>query len=372
MPFGWDIIGKIILSAIVAMIAAEWIFSYVLRIAKRLNITDRPNARKHQKEPTPVMGGLVVYFGMLVGLTLAICLLPESGVVLPVVVCCGILLLIGFVDDILDISPFLRLFIEVLTMLALIYSTGLCVDSLHGLWSIWEFSWWIGVPLTVFAGVGIINAFNMADGVNGLSSGLCFSCCALLGVIFYKSADPINAALAAAFAGALIPFFIHNVFCSKSRMFIGDSGTMMMGLLVSWLVIRCMNTEGLSTMKEQEGITMNMAAMLLAVVSVPVVDALRVMTQRLIHRQSPFRPDRIHLHHAFLQVGASHLVTTLSEIFINMTVTAIWYTSYKMGMGIDAQMYITIAAAAILVIGSYLLLRHIEKHKHPSTKLTEI
>lgn len=364
MPFGWNIILKICTAAITSMIAAEWIFSHVLHIAKALHITDNPGERKLQSEPTPVMGGLVVYFGLLVGLIVAATMMPDLKTLLPVILCSGVLLLVGFVDDTLNLSPYLRLVIESLTLVALIYSTGLCVDSFHGLWGVREFSWWIGVPLTLFAGVGIINAFNMVDGVNGLSSGLCFACCALLGVIFYKSGDPINAVLAATFAGALIPFFIHNVFCPKSRMFIGDSGTMMIGLIVSWFVIRCMNTEGLSTIKEQEGITMNMAAMLLAVVSVPVTDALRVITQRILQCKSPIAADRIHLHHAFIQIGASHLLTTISEILLNLSVTAIWYSSYKLGADINSQMHITIAAATILIVGTYILLRIIAKHRN--------
>lgn len=363
MEYSWSTILIILLSAVIAMIAAEWIFGKVLHIARALNITDKPNERKLQKEATPVMGGLVVYFGLLIGLLLAVCMFDGMSLLLPVILCCGILLLVGFTDDILDLSPAIRIVIETLTMLGLIYGSGLCVDSLHGMWGIREFSWWIGVPLTVFAGVGIINAFNMVDGVNGLSSGLCLTCCTLLGIIFYKSGDPQNAVLAATFAGALIPFFIHNGFCPKSRMFIGDSGTMMMGMMVSWLVIRCMNTDGLSTIREQEGITMNMAAMLLATVSVPITDALRVMTQRILQGKSPFRSDRTHLHHAFLRVGVSHIGTAFCEISLNIMVVGAWYLSYKLGGGMDTQMNVTILAAAICVVGAYILLSLISKNK---------
>ena len=183
----------LLLPVIASLASVNWIFMKILSIAKRKGLVDNPNARKLQKTPVPVLGGLAVVFGLLLGVATYFAICKYLGVttitlgasLLPVMLCCSIMLYVGSLDDILGLTAKSRLVIEVLTMLLLIFGSGLCVDSLHGLWGVYDFSWWIAVPLTVFAGVGIINAYNMVDGVNGLSSGLCISCSVILGFISY-------------------------------------------------------------------------------------------------------------------------------------------------------------------------------------------
>lgn len=360
--FSITTILKITVSAVVALVSVMWIFRKVLRIAQTRNLMDNPETRKLQEKPIPVLGGVAVFFGLLAGLMTAAVLLDNFYGLLPVMLAATILLYIGTIDDILDLSPALRFVVECVVMLGLIYSSGKCVDSLHGMWGIDRFSPWVGVPLTVFAGVGIINAFNMVDGVNGLSSSLCILVSTLLGTIFYKSGDPVNAALAYCFAAALVPFFMHNVFGNKSRMFIGDGGTMVMGVLVSWFVIQIMSHDGLAAVKMETETQLNMAAALLAVASVPVFDTLRVMTMRVLHGTSPFRPDKTHLHHAFIALGISHSITTLCELLLDVLVVGAWYLCYKLGGGLDAQMGVTIVAAVLLVMGAYALLHYTAVH----------
>ena len=117
-----------------------------------------------------------------------------------------VMLYVGALDDIRGLSPSSRLLIESLTMVGLIYAGGGCIDTFHGLWGIRSFSWWIAVPLTIFVGVGIINAVNMIDSVNGLSSTLCLLSSGLYGIVFLKSGDVANATLAFSMAAALVPF----------------------------------------------------------------------------------------------------------------------------------------------------------------------
>lgn len=380
----WSILLLILLSAAFSLFSVHWIFIKVLNIAQTKNLVDNPDARKLQKRPVPVMGGIAVFFGLLMGLLLAGSLLElmgftfetdsnsiwssGRGVVLPLLIAASILLYVGAIDDCINLSPRSRITIEVLTILGLCFSTGLCVDSLYGLWGIETFSWWIGIPLTVFASVGIINAFNMIDGVNGLSSSLCILVSVLLGTFFFKRSDWPDAILSFCFAGALIPFFCHNVFGKKSRMFIGDAGTMVMGLLVSWCMIKVLSSDGVISGIHKTGDTekMCMAAMLVAIASVPVFDTLRVMAGRIYKGRSPFAPDTSHLHHKFIYVGVSHFMTTLSELVINIMVVAVWYVVYKLGGSQEWQMYATLIAGFVLVWGTYLFLRHQEKH---NTKL---
>ena len=131
----------------------------------------------------------------------------------------------------------------------------------------------------------------------------------------------------------MVPFWFHNVFGKRSRMFIGDGGTMVMGLLVSWFMIRVLSSHNSETLVKlaDNGCELGLVAMMLAVACVPVFDTLRVMTGRILKRQSPFNPDKTHLHHVFIAIGVSHSVTALCEIAINLLVCVVWYLTYKMG-----------------------------------------
>ncbi len=360
--FGVDTLIKLFCCALLSLMAVQWIFFRILKIAKIKHLEDVPDARKIQKQPTPFLGGLAVFFGLSIGLILAACLFPEAKNLLPVLLCCTVMLYVGSIDDVLGINPGIRAIIEALTILGLIYSTNMCIDSFHGLWGIEAFSWYWGVPLTVFVGVGIINAFNMIDGVNGLSSLLCIACSSLLGAIFYKMGDPADAALAFCFAGALATFAVHNIFGRKSCMFIGDGGTMVMGLLVSWFVIRIMSHQGLAN-NQMDALGMNTIAMLLAVVCVPVFDTLRVMFTRIARRKSPFAPDKTHLHHLFIELGYSHIFTSLMEVLLGVLVTLIWYLSYKVGLNIEMQLYIVLAAAFLIIGGTTAVLSYCIAHE---------
>ena len=355
------------IGAVVAFAAVQWIYFKILKIAYMKGIVDNPDARKLQKKPVPLVGGLAVYFGLLAGMMVVTTLnyfFASDNVhdcLFPVFAAVTVMLYVGAMDDILGLTPRTRLLIEIAAILCLVYSSGMCIDTFRGLWGIWDFSWWIAVPLTVFAGVGIINAVNMIDGVNGLSSGLCITCSLLFGIAFVKAQDSANAVLAFTMATALIPFYIHNVFGSKSRMFIGDAGTMMMGMLITWFLI-CLLSKENHVAYYDNATSVNMIAFALAVMSVPVFDTLRVMTMRIMKRQSPFHPDKTHLHHAFVNIGVSHFVTSTTEIIISLVITGMWALSVVFGAGNDLQLYIVIVGAIVFVWGTYAFLHYHTTH----------
>lgn len=316
-----------LLAALASLVGVNWIYFRILRIAKNKNLVDNPDARKLQEVPVPVQGGTAVFFGLMAGMVTFFALtsleplnwLPGAPALIGVL---SVMLYVGWVDDLIGILPRTRLLIEVLAILALILASGAYINDFHGLWGIEELPPWIGIPLTVFACVGILNAVNMVDGVNGLSSGLCIMSNTVLAVFFFRAEGYVNAMLAACMVAALIPFFIHNVFGNHSRMYIGDAGTMVLGMLMSWFTICLLWSEGrVPAYSEEHGL--NPIALALAVVCVPVADTLRVMTMRIMDGKSPFAADKTHLHHAFINVGVSHSVTTLFEITINGIVIAL-------------------------------------------------
>lgn len=354
-------------AATVALIAVRWVYFRVLHIAKEKGLVDNPNARKLQKTPVPVMGGIAVFFGVAMGLLAGYTVGGIIGakfntLMMPVLAAMVVMLYTGAMDDIVGLTPNTRFIIEIITILGLIFASGGCIDTFHGFWGIGSFSWWLAVPLTVFAGVGIINAVNMIDGVNGLSSTLCIVCNVLYGVVFMHASDVSNAVLAFSTAAALFPFMIHNVFGMRSRMFIGDAGTMVMGLLMTWFTM-CLLRSDSSVVYYDTAKNVNLIAFALAVLCVPVFDTIRVMTMRILHKKSPFHPDKTHLHHVFVNVGASHLIITITEIIIMILVMFIWFLSVEFGASINWQLYIVVMASMFLVWGTYFVIDyHAKKH----------
>ena len=362
-------IFTVLIAAIMALMAVRWIYFRILAIAKKKNVVDNPNARKLQKQPVPVMGGIAVFFGVLAGLLVGTSVyalpfllshepvdLPSSSL-LSVLAAMGIMLYMGAIDDMIGLSAVKRLLIEMGVVLGLIMSSGGCIDTFRGMWGVGALSWWIAVPLTVFAGVGIINSINMIDGVNGLSSGICMTCSILFGVAFIRIMDWGNAVLAFSMAAALMPFFIHNVFGSKSRMFIGDAGTMVMGILMTWFTISTLRAPAM-TEYYTPVVRTNMVAMCLAILSVPVFDTLRVLIMRMLKGCSPFKADMTHLHHTFIQIGVSHSITALIEILIDVVIVGIWGVCVLLRVNLDWQLYIVLMAALLMVWGTYFFLHY--------------
>lgn len=366
---------SIALPALSSFLAVVWVYFKVLRIAKAKKLVDNPDARKLQKEPVPVLGGLAVFIGILGGLAVATSMVNVTSL-FPIVLMMGVMLYLGTLDDLQGLTPTVRLVVEVLAVLVLIFSSNTCIDDLHGVWGIHQFSHAYAVPLTVFAGVGIINSINMIDGINGLSSGLCIMLCFFFGGVFYKNHDLGNAALATIMAAALVPFLLHNVFGKTSRMFIGDAGTMMMGILITWFVIHTLGgshdfelpfsrqvSEGEINRAFAGKDNLSLVALTLSILVVPIFDTLRVMTNRMLHGKSPFHADKTHLHHAFIACGFGHLFTSLCEIFIGVVAYYICYAArHFFRPGPTGELYVVIASGVILVWGMYFLLSRLSRN----------
>jgi UDP-N-acetylmuramyl pentapeptide phosphotransferase/UDP-N-acetylglucosamine-1-phosphate transferase len=303
------------------------------------NIVDNPDARKLQKYPVPVLGGIAVFFGIIVSLVCSQVFFSSASLfsLLGIMV---IMLYIGTMDDILSLSPGIRFIIEIIIVLLLIYGNDCSINNFHGLWGIWKIPSYIAVPLTVFACVGIVNAINMIDGVDGLMSMYGITTSILFGAVFYKSGEVDMAAMAMIAAGAMIPFFMHNVFGKKSKMFLGDGGALMIGIMMSVFVIYILRDESLCS----QAVCSNfgLVPFTLAVLSIPVFDTIRVMTRRILHGTSPFLPDKKHLHHMFIGLGFSHFGTAFSIVLLNLVNVLAWWISFRLGASVNLQLLVVI------------------------------
>lgn len=339
-----------ILVMVVAMVTSMAVFPWALRFARKHGIVDNPNARKLQRVPVPVFGGIVVYSGILMG-GLVLSLFMWSWVMVYGLIGMTIMMMIGMWDDQKDISAMLRFAIEIGLVSAFIALTGVYIDDFHGLWGINAIEPWLGIPFSVFVGVGIINAVNLIDGVDGYSSGYGMMACICFGLCYWTVWSLTMTCMTLIVIGALFPFFMHNVFGQKSRMFIGDGGTLMLGMFMTVCTFFALSSTQPCDKLDRLGLSLT--AFTLAVLCIPIFDTLRVMTMRILRGKSPFKPDKTHLHHLFIDMGFSHLGAALFILLLNFGVVLIWLASWKLGASVDVQTYIVAALGLLVTFGFY-------------------
>ncbi|MCK3655516.1 undecaprenyl-phosphate alpha-N-acetylglucosaminyl 1-phosphate transferase [Pasteurellaceae bacterium Macca] len=261
-------------------------------VAEWVGLVDKPNFRKRHQGVIPLIGGIALYLG-----NVAFYLLEWEQMRLPALYLSAltILLVIGVLDDRFDISPFLRAGIQACLAGAMIYS-GLAIENLGQL--IAPFSLEIGalgVALTVFITIGVINAFNMIDGIDGLLAGLSSVSFAGLGTLMWLDEQYALAYWCFGIIVILTPYAMFNlsVFGARWKVFMGDSGSTLIGFTIIWILL-------LSTQGQGHPISPITGLWLIAV---PLIDMVAVFFRRLKKGKSPFRPDRLHIHHLMMRAG---------------------------------------------------------------------
>ena len=343
-----------IIVTLVAMLTSALVFPFALRFALKHDIVDKPNAPKLQRSPVPVFGGVVVDSGILAG-GLVLLFFFRSPMLAWILFSVALMMVIGTWDDINGLPAFVRLLVEVLLVGGFIATTGIYIDNLHGLWGVYEMDPLYAIPISIFAGVGTINAINMIDGVDGYSSGYAMLACLCFALAFHSAWTPGMVCLTLIAGGALLPFFLHNVFGARSRMFIGDGGTLMLGMLLTSLAFSALSSKvGLGPLEDQN---VCIPALVIGVGCIPLFDAVRVMFVRMIHGKSPLKADKSHLHHLFIDMGFSHLGAAMFIIQMNIVVLLGWWLAWYLGASMDVQLYVVVAMALMVTAGVYSLMR---------------
>ena len=220
------------------------------------------------------------------------------------------------------------------------------------------------MPLSVFTFLGIVNAINMIDGIDGLCSAFCIMILGVFGIFCFFCSYYSFSVLSAVMIGALIPFFLHNVFGYTTKMFIGDAGTMMVGTAISAMIFVILKEDN-AIVQRYPQIDFSRIAFCLATLAIPVADTLRVMFFRIIHHQSPFHPDKNHLHHIFIGAGFSYIWTAIIEISLNVLILAAFFLSWWLGASVAVQLYVVIGLTAFIDFG---IAKFLPKMSNPDSR----
>lgn len=358
---------ELLLSFITAFIPSYFIIPSVINVAQVKHLCDEPGERRSHTVTTPSLGGVAIFAGLMFSM---IFWMPfDVFGQLQYTLCAFIIIfLIGVKDDIIPISPYKKLLGELMAAGIIVLKSGVKITSLHGMFGITTIPDWASILLSIFTIIVIINSFNLIDGINGLSGSLTTLITVTFGVwFFYVGNNPTTpyeianssvglSIMAFSLAGAIVAFLKYNF--TPAKIFMGDTGALLLGLISSILVIKFIEIN--QSLVGQNPLAISASpAVAIGILILPLFDTLRVFTIRILRGRSPFSPDRLHIHHLLIDFGLTHMQAT--GVLVGVTAFFIAFVLLLQNIGTFQLLFLVIALATLL---SYWLQRAVEKRKH--------
>ena len=327
------------LTAAVAFVASLALTVAVRAAARRWGIVDKPDGRrKLHARPVPLWGGLAVYAATVLGLLAMRFGAPLSEEFTELctawMLAAGFVCLVGCIDDRFDMPARVKLLLQTVAILPIILM-GYYVDRIVAFGYPIELGW-LGVPLTIFWLLGCINALNLIDGMDGLASIVGLSTAAMLGVIAVSEGHPDVAAMAFILAASLAGFLVYNL--PPASIFLGDSGSMVIGLSIGLLGIQ-------GTLKTSATLAITAPVV---VMTLPMLDSFAAIVRRRLTGRGFAAPDRKHIHHRLLERGWTpwQVLYLLGAICLTMGAAATAATIFRL----DALAWIAAITLVVLLI----------------------
>ncbi|UFH54873.1 glycosyltransferase family 4 protein [Spirosoma sp. KNUC1025] len=288
----------------------------LIRLSPVIGLVDRPNKRKVHYKLIPAIGGLTIGLALIVTSLMYAPLRALFGQYTALTLSLLLLMIVGVVDDRLNLWAFARLLLQLGCAFAVAHY-GIRLTSLHGVFGITDLPLVFQYGLTILILTGMANAFNLIDGVDGLAGSLALVNTVLLGLLAWWLGQPQWLALLGPLAGALLAFLKFN--WRPAQLFMGDGGSVVLGFLMASLGIALI--EG----SYHQAVTHASQAVILITAScmIPIIDALRVFGSRMLKGNSPFSADRNHMHHWLLKHRFIHSQITIRLVSVHVFVIAL-------------------------------------------------
>lgn len=315
----------ILLTASVSFIITFLAIPVVIQVAEKKKLYDIPDERKLHTRLVASLGGVGIFGGFILASLLSIqgYQNPEFQYFFAAAI---IIFFLGLKDDIMILSASKKFVGQIIAASILIHLGGIRLDSMHGLLGFNELPEGFGLALSYLTIIVVINSFNLIDGVDGLAASLGVLTMTIFGAYFFAIDYQAYALMAFAMAGSLVAFLIFNH--SPAKIFMGDSGSLMIGLINSILVIKFINVSNTPfvAVPVQSAVAVGFAILL-----VPLLDTLRVFGIRIFKGRSPFTPDRNHVHHLLLDSGLNHAAVTFTCVGLNIGFIVLAWTGKSIG-----------------------------------------
>lgn len=293
----------------------------VIRFKK---LMDNPNNRSSHFTDTPTLAGIVFFVSLIISVFF-IHYYDNVDISINIVAGLTILLIIGLKDDLVVLSAKTKIIAQLIAISFLLFNSDMNFESFHGFLGIVEIPYLVGIGLGYLIILYVINAYNLMDGIDGLAALIGILAFFIYSIFFYKMGLDVYFLLSVVSLGFLLAFLRYNV-SKKSKIFMGDTGSMIVGFLLGLMTLRFIATDTAQFGKINV-LPMNAIVISVSILFFPIIDVLRVIVIRTIHKKGAFTPDRRHLHHVFIDKGLSHFRASLTIIFSSIISFLIIYLS---------------------------------------------
>jgi UDP-GlcNAc:undecaprenyl-phosphate/decaprenyl-phosphate GlcNAc-1-phosphate transferase len=330
----------------IAYLTTFFLLPLIIKLAHQNKIYDVPDERKTHNYPVSSLGGIAIFSGLILSMLLVSDFNNYNSELQYYVAGLFVIFILGLIDDIFILKAWKKTLGQLAVAAVLTLKAGLLVTNLHGFLGMYALTHTESVYISFFTIILLINAFNLLDGVDGLAASIGLVACLFFGVFFLINNVLPYAVLAFSIAGALLAFLMYNF--PPAKIFMGDSGSTLIGLICSMLAIKFV---------ENPAIQVNLAgyatpAIAFGFLLIPLMDVLRVFALRIARGKSPLVPDRSHFHHLLQNKGLSHTevtITLLAGEFVFALLTLLLQ---------NININIVIASQFILYFASVYMLKH--------------
>jgi len=305
-------------ACVTSFLVAFLILPLIIKYSYQKNLMDTPGGRKIHKKVTPSLGGIAIFTGFIIASFIWLDF-DQWQNIRYVMASMLIVFLIGVRDDLVPFRALHKLFGQIIAVVILMFST-IHIQSLFGFMGINQIPLIVGYLITGFTIIVITNAFNLIDGLDGLAGSVGLISLLVFGAWFYWVEDYIFSLFSFAMAGGILSFLIYN--WEPSEIFMGDTGAMVIGMLLAVLVIRFMNLNDSLAVNHPAKFSASIATASSFII-IPLCDTLRIIILRLSKGKSPFTPDKSHIHHAIMRLGITHAKTATILSAVNLVFIAL-------------------------------------------------
>ena len=333
-----------LLTPVTGFVATAIAIGILRPVCEKIGLVDHPDdVRKHHATATPLCGGLGIVAGLIVALIFAAREIGAGG--WPFLLALLPLLAVGLWDDFVEMSSRIRIAAQIISALLMVYMGNVAilhVGDLVETGRVLNLGAW-AVPLTVFAVVGVINGVNMLDGLDGLAGGVIFVALGWFATAAFIQGAGAEAGLVLALMGAVagfLAFNMRNPLRSKASVFLGDTGSTVLGFAAGWLAIRI-------TQMQADALPPMAAVWIMAV---PVLDTLTQIVRRLAEGRNPMSPDRNHMHHMLLRAGLSDGQTVAVILLASCVFGAIGIGAWQFGVPMNVLFWGSLIIYAVYLV----------------------
>ena len=297
----------ILLAALTAFLVCIFSIPSIIKVADMKHLYDEPDERKSHSKKIPTLGGLAMFAGIMIAITL----FSGTEFMERRFITCALIIIffIGMKDDIIMIAPLKKMIGQIIAVCIVVILGKVRLTGFYGFLGIEQIHESLSITLSVFTILVIMNGLNLIDGIDGLAAATGVVISTFFGFWFFINGAEYQqewALLSFVLAAVLLAFLYYNL--TPAKIFMGDTGAMLSGVVNAILVIHFIETAQGSQIFPFS----SSPAMGFGILIMPLLDTLRVFAIRIVHGRSPFSPDRNHLHHLLLDRGMNHNKVTLT------------------------------------------------------------